>query len=214
MKPREVRQHLAAQVGDGQQVVAGDMEALSTQRNRAVDNILARTVVIIRHIIFHRAAVIAQGDEVKIGRGEDPHRVAQVARNRQCLEKHLGANHRRAKIAEDASFQVAYRSGKDLKILPAGPTEGSKIYRRMLVNDIRAQGDMNGIGDAQAVGGIEQAVLAVWKTLILSDQAAQGFAHTQPIARAGCGWRRSSASRSPRPCQTSHSPDWRRHPRW
>ena len=67
--------------------------------------------------------------------------------------------HRRAKVAEDAAFQLADRGGENLEILPAGPAQRGEIDRRVLVDDIRAERHVHGVGDAQAVGGVQQAVL-------------------------------------------------------
>src|SRR3972149_4836269 len=101
----------------GDAVVAGDVKALASQRSGAVDDVLARPVVIIDLVLPDGLAVIVQRQQVKIGGGENLDRMAQVAHDRNGLEEDLRPDDRRAKVAENSALELADSIGKHLEIL-------------------------------------------------------------------------------------------------
>lgn len=58
------------EVGDGLLVVAAEVLAPAAAGHRAVDDVLARTVVVLGVLVAQRAAEVAQVDQVEVGRGD------------------------------------------------------------------------------------------------------------------------------------------------
>ena len=181
----KARQELVVQVRNRGAVVAGDVEPLAAQGYRTVDDVLARPVIVFNLVLPERAAVILERQQVEIGCGEDAHRVAQVAGNGKRLEEYFRADHGGAEIAEDSPLQFADRGGENLEILPAAPADGAKIGQGMLVDDICADGNVHGIGDAAAIRGVNQAQVAMDKAVAGSHPGPHGFADAQALARPG-----------------------------
>ena len=142
---------LLIEVGDSGLMIARNMKALASPDSRAVDDILARPVIIIRFTVLHREAVIGQRPQVKIGCREVENTKAQVACDRQRFEENLRSSDGRAEIQENAPLQFGDRGREKLEIYPTGGTQGCEISFGVLVDDIRADGDMDGRRDAQAI---------------------------------------------------------------
>ena len=83
---------------------------------------------------------VAQIDEVEVGGGDLPGRVAEVAGDGERLQKHLRANDARAKVHVDAAFQFGNGIAELVEVDAAALADGGEIHRGMLVDDVRAQG--------------------------------------------------------------------------
>ncbi len=147
------------EVGDGDPEMAHDVVALPAQGRGLVVN------------------------GVAVDRREVLHPMAQVAGDGEGLEENLEANHGRAKVEENTALQIGHRRTVDFEILAAGPSQSGEVALRVLVDDVGAQGDVDSHRHAQSVALVEDADLLMVETLIFSDEASQGLAVPQPIAR-------------------------------
>jgi len=63
-------------------------------------------------------------DKIKIGRGQMPDFVAQVADHGQGLEKNLGQQDRRADVQVDAPFEAGDQGAENPEVIVAGLADG------------------------------------------------------------------------------------------
>ena len=112
-----------------------------------------------------------------------PTRVADVARQVERLEEHLGDDHRRAEVDEDAAVQVLARRrrGGGSRRRLAAPMAAPSA-RRVHVDDVGADGDVHGDRHAEARAGGEDAERAVRQPGVEDGLADRG---AEPARRRG-----------------------------
>ena len=79
-------------------MIAAEVPAETTSRGRTVDDVLPRSIVVVRVLVAYLATVVAKVDEVEVCRRDVEGWVAEVSRDRESLEKYLSADNGRSKV--------------------------------------------------------------------------------------------------------------------
>src|SRR5437899_3417261 len=120
--------------------MAGEGEAAAAALRRSVDDV-------------HAWAIVA--DEVHVGGGEIFDPVPEVAREVEGLEENFGHHDRGAEVEDDAARELGGNRGEAMEVGHARGTDGSAVGVGMHMDDVGAEGDVNGRGDAGFVRGGE-----------------------------------------------------------
>ena len=79
--------------------------------------------------------------------------VAEVARQGDRLQEHLGQQHRGAHVQVDAAAaELRHQAGQDPEVEMAGAAHRGRIAGRVHVHDVGADRDVHGGGQPQATG--------------------------------------------------------------
>ena len=166
-------------------VVAGERDAAPARRGRPRDDVHARAVV---------------ADEVHVDGGETPHWPADVPRQVERLHEHLGQDHGRAQVEIDAAVETADHAGEQTEVAQAARADGRAVGVGMHVDDVGADRDVHGGGNAGARRGGEDAGAPMRQPGRLdgvADRRARG-----PCPRRRPRWSRGSGTRRSRaPCR-------------
>src|ERR1700686_1331698 len=121
-------------------MVPGYLVAFSAPLSRALDNVHARTVMALH---------------VEITRGESRRlSIVEVPRDRQRFQKYLRHYHRAAGVEDHSALvQRGKRRGEPAEVAVARVADRRTVGRWMLMNDLGANGCVNGAGDPQSVSG-------------------------------------------------------------
>src|ERR1017187_2224386 len=126
--------------------MADDVVAVTAFVCRATDDVFIRTIM---------------ADHVERDGREVVHLVAEVAGDRERLEKNLGHDDGRTDIQDNATFELGDDGGELLKIKVRRFAEYAAICRRVLMDDVRADGNVDGGGNLADDTLVQDAQLTV-----------------------------------------------------
>src|SRR5713226_6115854 len=137
-----------------QLVVAGDGVAV---RSRSAAAVGGRGGTL--HYILQRTVVL---DKVEVRSSNRAERDAEIANDGNGFEKNFGQKNGGAPIEVDAAGMHLLNEGaEEAEIVMRGGAEGGAVGGAVHVRNVRADGEMNGDGDAVFVGGDEDAGIGV-----------------------------------------------------
>ena len=146
-------------------------DQLDALRRRPLQHVDALTVLrLLVHVDRHQAVEV----------------VAEVAGHADRLEQDLRQHHGAAEVDPDAVLHRRDHGAQPAEVDQRRLAQGGAGNVRVHVDDVGAQGDVDGAGDAGAVGGQHQAGLGVG-TVELVEVPAQGGAQAQLVLGAGAG---------------------------
>src|SRR6266403_1143708 len=131
-----------------QLVVAGDGVAVRF-RSAAASSGRGGTL----HYILQRAVVL---NKVEVRSGNGAERDAEIADNAHGFKKNFGEQDGGTPIEIDAArMHLLDEGAEEAEVVMRGGAEGGAVGRAVHVGNVRANGEMNGDGDAVFVGGYE-----------------------------------------------------------
>src|SRR5712692_1071944 len=153
-----------------QLVVAGDGVAVRFRSAAAVGG-RGRTL----HYILQRTVVL---DKVEVGSGNGAERDPEIADDGNGFEKNFGQQDGGAPVEIDAvGMHLLHKRAEEAEIAMRGGAESGAVGDAVHVRNVRADGEMDGDGDAMLVSGDEDAGIRV---LDIDDAAGKklpsGFA--------------------------------------
>ena len=102
-------------------------------------------------------------DHIERRGGELVHRMAEIAGDGQRFEEDFRHDNRRADVENDAALQLGHNTSEGLEIEVTRFAQHGAISDRMLVNDVGADGDMNGDRGLADHALMKQTEFPVWK---------------------------------------------------
>ena len=87
-------------------MIPAEMPPLAAATHRAIHDILAWTVIVVRVVVADFATIVAQVDQVEISGGDVEGGTPQITGDGERLEEHFRSNHSRAKIEEASAIQL------------------------------------------------------------------------------------------------------------
>lgn len=127
-------------------------------------------------------------DHVDVGRREIRDIVAEVPGETQGLQEHLRHDHGAAEIQHNpAMTKVCDRCRKNTEIPKGCRADSGSVGRWMLMDDVRANGDMQGIGNAFLVTAKDQGAMDMGR-IFIGQQGTERHAKAFACSSRPNGW--------------------------
>ena len=115
------------------------MPTLAAAAGRSVDNVFARTIIVVGILVADFTAEIAEMNKIKIRRCNVKCRITEVAGNRKSFQKNLRADNGRTEIQKNAAVKLRHAVSHFFKINSGAFADCRHITGGMLMDNIGAE---------------------------------------------------------------------------